>query len=103
VGGRSGEEGSGGGAGRRGRGRGGGTLVVYVLTSEPREVHDGSQRDTTRSSHGKDLLIFSYSACDIHNLLHDRLERRRVLRLFLVQQRDLFTEFPWVRHDGSRH
>jgi len=101
VGGRSGEEGSGGGAGRRGRG--GGTLVVYVLTSEPREVHDGSQRDTTRSSHGKDLLIFSYSACDIHNLLHDRLERRRVLRLFLVQQRDLFTEFPWVRHDGSRH
>lgn len=28
-----------------------GTLVVYVLTSEPREVHDGSWRDT---QHGTD-------------------------------------------------
>lgn len=54
--------------------------VVYVLTSEPRKVY-GKYEDI--SLHGKDLLGFPYSACDIRNFSHDRLERRSFLRFLL--------------------
>lgn len=43
----------------------------------------------------------SYSARDVGNLSHDRLESGCFLSLFLIQKSYLFTEFPRVRHDGS--
>lgn len=52
---------------------------------------------------GKDLLGFPYSARDVRNLSHDRLERRSLLCLLLFVQSDLVTEFPWIRHDGWAH
>lgn len=73
-------------------------LVVYVLRPGLERPWSGHEYRRTTGVGEKWFEDNPYSAGDIGDFPHDRLESGRLLRLLLVKQGDLFTKLSRVRH-----